>query len=168
MPFLDPGRAAASLLHSAVGFCRVGGSRESIVRSSKRLVKRKSCSPDSQTSTCLFLFLWASLPITADFSLEHPCEHQSKMATQERSWRTENQTQTSPLFSFSFYDFNIFFYQTVLDLERAFKKSSRKRTGKVLRVLKLQYIAQIHQYASVRSIWGSTLHILRRILWWRF
>lgn len=32
----------------------VGGSSESIVRSSKRLVKRKSCSPDSQTSTCLF------------------------------------------------------------------------------------------------------------------
>ncbi len=43
----------------------VGRSSKSIVRSSERLVKRKSCSPDSQTPTCLFS---ASVGVSAHYS----------------------------------------------------------------------------------------------------
>ena len=92
----------------------VGGSSESILRSSERLVKRKSCSPDSRTSTSSIFCLCGRL---SPLQLISP----ACVVTAGAQWQLENET----LIVFFYFLFYFIFYQTLLDLFKSFRKSSK-------------------------------------------
>lgn len=122
MPFHDPPGEQQRVCCAQLLVSCVGRSSESIVRSSERLVKRKSCSPDSQTSTCLFS---ASVGVSAHCSWFLP----ACFVNIGPKWRLEREADSEgagtkpkhfPLIFKKNNNLNVFFYQTLLNLEKAF------------------------------------------------
>lgn len=136
MPLRDPPESSGEVCFALrCWFWCVGGSSESEDQAS---VKRKSCSPDSQTSTRLFS---AAVGVSAHCSWFLPACFVNAGA----KWRLRREagwvrrTGTEPK---HFPYLNIYFCETQLDLDMSFKKTFWM-TGKVLKVLKYHLISSV-------------------------
>lgn len=122
-------------------FC-VGGSSESIVRSSERLVKRKSCSPDSQKLNpsifCLRGRLGPPQPNPRRSAFVKTLEQNG--GSGEKPFDSEGRKPNAS----SHLLFTVFFFLTLLDLDKTFKniKFPTREPG-------IKKVATCHRASSV-------------------